>query len=247
MLFETIRRDSWNFPYGSAARSFPTFSARVVEPQVFHAVHASARGRGVSLNDVIVTAFLRALFETADAEPGILHSIFIPVDLRRYLPRKRTFALCNMFSYVILDLPRRPGASFDETLAEVHAFLEAEKSRNPGIGFAVFLETLSHVGYGVFRFLAAIRRLQSRITGHAYPTISNMGAWDPGSMDFPGTRVRAVRLHSPIAYPPTFTIIAGSFRDALTLTCSYCAGADGSGAVEKCLDRMEREIRSLAR
>jgi len=246
MFFETIRRDSWSFPYENAARTRPTFSERTLEPEAFTEVLAAARRKRVSVNDVIVTAFFRAMFAAAEPRPGIPHTVFIPVDLRRYLPAKRTFALCNLFSYIILDMPRRPGAPFDQTLAEVHGFFEAEKSRSPGLGFAVFMEALGFTGYGAYRLFATARVLGSKLSGNAYPTISNMGVWDPDSMVFPGTSLRAVRLYSPIAYPPTFTIIAGSFRNALTLTCSYCADAVRQGAVEECLDRMVLEIRTAA-
>ena len=86
-----------------------------------------------------------------------------------------------------------------------------------------------------------MKRRQAR----EFPSLSNVGMMDPDVINFGDTRVRQARFFSPVIYPPTFSLVCGSFEDVMYFTASYPRSVVPGDLVERLLDRIVTEIGSL--
>ena len=195
----------------------------------------------------IVTAFSRAIFETTPCPVGVPLPFTLAIDLRRYLDTPDGAGLVNLSSLVWVDLVKRPESGFEESLVETHAALSAAMEDMPGVGLAMVMQILRVLGYGIFVTMNKIRALMARRQGREFPSISNIGTIDPKVLDFGDVHVTHARFYGVVVYPPSLCIVSGSFGDHLYFTASYPASVVPGNLVERILDRMVTEIRSLGR
>jgi len=244
LLTQPFHKKNWGFPFTGNDITGITFSTRFVALPV-SALRVAVKSRGATIGEALVTSFAKALFEITDPPIGLPMPFIIPVDLRRYLPDPGSAGMINLSSLGWITLVRKAGATFEETLAEVHRELEAMGRGNPGIGLAAIMEAGSRLGYAGFRMLSSARARAARRQGREFPSLSNIGPLDPGTLGFGDVQLTGARFYAPVLYPPTFGLIAGSFADTLYYTASYAKGTVEGDIVERFLDRMVAEIESL--
>jgi NRPS condensation-like uncharacterized protein len=204
------------------------------------------RARGATITDGIVASLARTLFDLTDVTAGVAVPFTIATDLRRFLPAPESAGLCNLSSLAWIDLFRKPGATMEETLADVHAAIEVAMNDNPGIGLAVVMEIVSILGYHGFAFFNRLRAKMARGQGREFPSLSNIGVMDPKVLDFGDTRVTRARFYGPVMFPPTFYVVSGSFENTLYFTASYPKNVVPGGLMERVLDRLVDEVSSFA-
>jgi NRPS condensation-like uncharacterized protein len=241
---QPFHKKSWSFPFTAARPADFTFSERTVDLPV-SAMRQAAGRHDASVTDVIVTCFARALFDLTRAAPGTSIPSTLAMDLRRYLPPGTPAGLCNLSSLAWIDLLWKPEAPIEEMLAEVHRGLTAVMDDTPGVGLAMVMEIASVLGYGPFHFFNGIRAKMARAQGREFPSLSNIGMMDPRTLDFGDARLRQARFYSPVIFPPTFSLVSGSFEDTMYFTASYPRSVVPGELIEKLLDRIVVEIDSL--
>ena len=116
------------------------------------ALREAAKRRGATLTEALIAGWSRALFELTDAPANVPLPSVLAMDLRRYLPSPDAAGLCNLSSLAWLDLYWKPGATIDQTLAEVHEALVEAMRDYPGVGLAMVMEITSVLGSGAFIF-----------------------------------------------------------------------------------------------
>jgi NRPS condensation-like uncharacterized protein len=241
---QPFHRKAWSFPYLAGPPGDVTFSERTLGVKV-PALREAAKARGATITDALMAGFVRAVFETTATPAGVPLPFTVAMDLRRYLPAPEAAALCNLSSLAWIELVKRPGASIDETLADVHRTLAAAMSDKPGIGLAMVMELAAVLGHAAFVAGNRIRIRLARRQGREFPSLSNVGVMDPRGVDFGDARVTMTRFYGSVIYPPTFYIVSGSFQNVLYLTVSYPRSVVPGDLVERVLDRVVREVESL--
>jgi NRPS condensation-like uncharacterized protein len=241
---QPVHKKSWSFPYTDARPADFTFSERTVDLSVSE-MRQAARRHGASIIDVLVTCFARALFDLTDSAPGTSIPCVLAMDLRRYLPPNTPTGLCNLSSLSWFDLAWKPGAPIEEMLIEVHRCLQATLSDAPGVGLAMVMEITSVLGYGLFHFFNGIRAKMARAQGKEFPSLSNIGMMDPQALDFGDPHLRQARFYTPVIFPPTFSLVVGSFEGTMYFTAAYPRSVVPGDLIEKLLDRIITEIDSL--
>lgn len=240
-------RSWWRFPTtpgirGASApgRSYvwhPLGTAQV------RAMRDHARAHGATLNDLFVTAYLRALARVIRPGPEVPLRLRFTVDLRRYLPAKGTGAVCNLSTFGFLNAGPGPERSFAELLTRVSAEMRAQKADFLGLGeAALFGPMLASMPYA---WLArASQRMQQRPPPPELltPTLTNMGVLDPRGLAFDGLGVRSAWLLPPVMYPPGFAIAASGFGDTITLSGGFCSSAISRRRVGRLFARMGADL-----
>jgi NRPS condensation-like uncharacterized protein len=245
-LTQPFHKKSWSFPYTKAEVGDVRFSLRVADVPITE-IRAAARRQSASITDAIVTCFSRAIFATTPAPDGVPLPFTLAIDLRRYLASPDAAGLVNLSSLVWVDLVKKPGSSFEESLVETHGALNAAMDDFPGVGLAMVMQILRVLGYSVFTALNKIRALMARRQAREFPSISNIGTIDAKVLDLGDVRVAHARFYGVVVYPPSFCLVSGSFDDKLYFTASYPASVVPGDLVERVMDRMVIEIRSLCR
>jgi len=244
-LTQPFHKKTWSFPFTGKDPADFAFIERTVDTPV-PAIREALRARGATITDGIVASVARTLFDLTDMTPGVPVPFTIATDLRRFLPAPDSAGLCNLSSLAWIDLVRRPGATMDDTLADVHAAVEMVMNDNPGIGLAVVMEIVSVLGYHGFAFFNRLRAKMARGQGREFPSLSNIGVMDPKVLDFGDARVKRARFFGPVMFPPTFYVVSGSFENVLYFTASYPRNMVPEGLMDRFLDRLVEEVSSLA-
>ena len=246
MLSGSPPAQRWGFPWRGAGHDGREFAVRRLTVDRLTAVKEYGKGKGATVNDCVLAAYYRALFELAGPEPGVGVTINVPIDLRRYRAGGRAEAVCNLSGQLYPVVDRLPGEEFGGTLARVRDSMDALKSSMPGIGSA--MTVAASVSPGPF----VTGRVYSRVvagelrSGRCNPYLSNLGILEPGRLDFVGVGAVDAYLVSPLMFAPGFLLGISTFADAMTLTVGYADADANRPVVERFLDLVLADLVSLA-
>lgn len=235
-------RSAWGFPATSRDFSGRSFAIRRIAPERLASIKAYCHQHQATVNDVLLAAFYRALFEVLDPPLGVPLPVQMTVNLRRYLPAGQAEAICNLVGVFFPAITRKQGATFGDTLAETHVVMEAAKVDHPWLGEALYIELAFLSG------LWLVRRIAQRIIGRAvmsgkmHPFFANVGIVDPRQVDFGDERVIDVALFGPVPYPPACLLSVNTFGETMIVTTGFCTTATDRRMVERFLDLFVCEL-----
>jgi NRPS condensation-like uncharacterized protein len=181
-----------------------------LKPGEFERVHEAAKRSGATINDSLLTALYRAIWQRLEESKGFLYPMMVPVDMRRYLPEEKQAVVGNLSSAVYPQLAAIPQESFRETLARVTACMDAFKRDSPGLP-AMILMVIGAMQGGRM-MLDRYRLAASR--GSRFINLTNFGILDGVRCDFGVPLVQAYGI-GPIQYAPGILIALTTHRDTL--------------------------------
>lgn len=214
-------KPTWAFPSHPGQPVGPQFSVRRLFSRHVHALYNYAKKRGASVNDVILTAFFRALFEMLKPEPDEPMEILLTIDLRRYLPGGKADAICNLSGVASARITRVPGELFEATLSRVAPVMKDIKINRPGVQSAIAFELMTGLSFREVLQILQDGRQQAIDSGKCSPTLSNLGIISRSPLKFGEIAVSDAYLFSPALHAPEFMLVAGVYNQILTLTVSY--------------------------
>jgi NRPS condensation-like uncharacterized protein len=236
---------TWAFPCGRGENEQPAFLIRHLKEEGYRALKAYVSRGGVTINDVLLAAYYRALFEMVKPEYDVPMEILVTVDLRRYLPARKAEAICNLSGFVNARVARIVGELFTDTVSRVHHEMKKHKSSQPGLHSAAIFEMLGQMPVSQALSMFQVSRQQAVQTGLASPFLSNFGQISDGSIRFGGQEVIAGYMVTPIMFSPGFMLGVSTYRDVLTLTVGIYQSTVQYERVEELLDRMDYFLSSL--
>jgi NRPS condensation-like uncharacterized protein len=236
-------RAYWAFPSYSAVVAEPTYVLRHIGRDQFLAMKRLGKKYNATINDMMLAAIFRALYEIIRPKPGAVLRLTNTVDLRRYMPSGRTEALCSFSGFSYPNIGQELGTTFEDTLIKVRDDMNARKADYAGLGDFV-------PGMAIFKFLpfdwglSLFRQVWGRMvtTGILPPDFTNLGAIDSGKLDFGTLKTAAVWLTAGGTFPPFFGMGLSGFSDSLTLSVGFCQTAAQREVVERFLDRIIHEL-----
>jgi len=170
-----------------------------------------ARMHGATVNDVLLTAYIRALYQYF----GRTVAVPCAVDLRKYLPNRKAGSICNLVTNLTCDIGSDIGATFDDTLDKVKQRMDQQKADIICMKSILLME-------------AAFRVIPYRIMGKAVdpffsnPTIafSNLGILAKEKLKFGEIEMTNAFMTSSIKYAPYFQIAVSTFDDGMALSAN---------------------------
>lgn len=203
-----------------------------------------ARVNYATVNDVLLTAFIRSLPKVADIQNNTI-SLYFTIDLRRYLADRKAGTICNLSAMQVVTLKHNLAESFDETLS--HLLMETRRIKNnyPGIKSSYLLE----MAHRKLRFKDACIHFQQRrnyavTTGLCIPTLSNVGVITEKATKFGSLEIVDCYMVGPAAFSPNLGIVASTFNDTLTFTVNFFQSTMPRVIIEKLLDGLCNELQS---
>ena len=122
------RTGSHRFPLSVGGDVRPFILTRVLERGRVSALKDYCRATGATLNDGVLTAYYRRLFQLLALRPGDELEIPVMVDMRRYLGETGGFnSLTNLTSMQITQLDYKPKERFEGTLDRVKAVMDEKR------------------------------------------------------------------------------------------------------------------------
>ena len=244
-LDSTVPYQSMSYPMGSDTSGRRIFVMKRLSSERVRSIKTYCAKMGATINDVMVTAMLRAYVrKTGWSGKGALRMVGT-VDLRRYLPNQRAEALCNLSSFYFLDLGRDLGAHFDDTFSRVKGQIDGLKTDNLGLGFALgtYLLGLPYpFGLKMLLFREYFSRLAA--TGNIPPSMTNLGTIDDAALDFGSPPISAAEVLVPPCNPPFLVTGLSGYRGTLTLSLGFCESALPRGEVIGLFELVDQELPS---
>ena len=103
------RTGNHRFPLSEGGDVRPFILTRVLQRDKVSALKDYCRATGATLNDAVLTAYYRCLFQLLALRPGVELEIPVMVDMRRYLGQTGEFkSLTNLTSMQVTQLEYKP-------------------------------------------------------------------------------------------------------------------------------------------
>jgi len=215
-----------------------------VESSRIEAFKARVGSQGATVNDLLVTAFARALDGCFEIKSSRELNLVCTADLRQIVPSADEVE--NLSSIHTLRMGRRPLPPARELLARTVALTRRWKRGHVGYGFALFAVFMAVLTPG-----GMLRRLIAHMVQHGPPqrlgpvVFTNMGRLDPDRLDFGGGPCEHAYILPPIGHPPVLIAAATGCGGAVDVTVAYREPALGSEQVQALLAAVDAEIDAL--
>ena len=233
---------SWKVPAVTSCGLERGYIVRRVGRDRVAAARALASRHGATLNDALLTAFYRALFEALSPPPKEPMPVLLPADLRRHMPSRAARGVCPLVSVLVAELDRRPGEAFEGTLLRVRDEMRALRDGDLAVGNALLLGLVTGAGQAATRSMLEWPLRGASREGSGPPLFSNAGPMDGAMLGFGGVRARDAYTASPVFYPPFFMLGLSGFAGDVVLTAGFCGDPKERARVEGILDRMLAEL-----
>jgi NRPS condensation-like uncharacterized protein len=227
----SVPRAAWGLSHNGHDHSGRSLMIRRIGSERYDSIRAYARQHKVTVGEVFLTAYYRALFEAFDAPENVPLPVVVPTNLRKYVPSGRAGGICNLSGGFFPAIGRKKGETFENTLARVHASMESEKAKHTEIAQMFFMELAVLPGYAI---LCAMQKTINSFMTH--PGFSNLGVIDPAIADFGDAETIEVYGMGPIPYPPHFGLGIMTFKGNMILTAGYCYTSTDVGLVSRIFD-----------
>lgn len=240
-------RTVWPFPWkpGGQKDITPFIVCRLPYGQL-DIISKYGKEKGATINDLILTAFYKAMFKMTQPPYGVPMDIGLTVDLRRYLPGNKAEAIRNFAGGIVLRIPRIMGESFEETLSKIVSVMNRKKSRNPGYQCATGAERAEmfnfHQALAYAKFMSKISKITSQNCFYCSPGLSNMGLISRSLIKLGGNTVTEAYIIPPVIRKPGLMLVASSYNGVLTLATGYYKGSVSRRYLEKLLNKMKDEL-----
>lgn len=228
----------WSFPSQPNKNKSPKMSVGRLSREQTLCLTKWTKAQQATLNDVIMTAYFRALSHfTVYAEPRTAEKMIgLTIDLRRYLPNYTTGAICNLSGMEMPVIKMEDGESFNQTLVRVKQSMDKIKGQNPGLSSAAGMEILAGLKLSTVKEMYNQQYEQAVQMGMALPLMTNFGVIADEPIQFGEIQAEDGYMTSPIMYAPFFSMGASTYNGRLTFTIGYHAPETSKEKVDKFLE-----------
>lgn len=224
------------FPLSKDENIFPFILTREIGPDKFAQLRAYCKKNHVTMNDLFLGAYYRALFRELKMDGAALH-IPIMVDMRRYLKDHGFYALSNISSTIILDVPVNASESFDETVSTIGREMRIKKSTDIGVNGFVKLDLVFNLLNNKLSYKAAKNVLKNPLI-----CMTNTGILDYKRLIFKGTTIASAFVCGSIKYRPHFQIALSTFADTLTISSNLYGSRQDYNVITQFLSLVEEQL-----
>ena len=214
----------------------PFIASLALSSERFRELKAYCRDMGVTINDVFLSAFYRAV---AQQFPGSADRLTIPfmIDLRRLLPNGSPGALSNLTSTIRLRLGADIGESADDTVAIVHHEV-CRQIENMDVmnGYLHLMLFFCFLPYPAFRWV--IDKFF-----RSFPiAFSNLGIIEDNWLHFGETVLKDCFMTGSIKKKPCFWYAMSSFNGRITMTINLDGTEADRSFIEGFLKTVEQQL-----
>jgi len=201
------------------------------------AIHAKAKSKGATLNDVFLTAYARVLSNLLDAETVLLPC---PADLRRF-KNNDALTVANMTGMYKVAVEIQPSHAFESTLTQVQIEMRLQKER---------LRCFSGIRLLLLTYKKLPPRLMNWVIKKSYTILplsyTNIGVIDSRRLSLNGITITDCFLTGAYRYPPDFQLSISTFQNICTLNCTLLGGYERKETGRKILDLVKLELQAWA-
>jgi len=203
----------------------------------FQALKEYRRRYGATINDIVVAAYIRALYRVLGAPSDKPFTMPCAMDLRRFLAGGKAEAICNLTGTVICDIGEEIGDGFADTVIKVKQNMDKKKSDFSGLHGLAMLGILNKlIPYAKAKALFKDKFINPMIY------VTNIGVIDNSRLVFDDLTVLDAFITGSIKYPPYFQLALTSFDEEITFSINLYGTASDREQAEKFLRILDEEL-----
>lgn len=241
---------TWSFPWMQGTSNITRIVTCRLSPDQLDSISSYAKSRKVTINDLIITAYCRAMLEMGQPVYGVPMGINITVDLRRYLPDKRTKAIRNMSGSSNIWLSMVENEAFGDTLARVAFMTNEMKKGYPGMQSAIGLERLEKISFkDTLAYYQATSMVGKSMPdcppffgNRCVPALSNLGILSQQLIKFGDLTAFDYYIIPPVISAPGLLLVAGTYNGIMTLGAGIFENTVPIEEVERLLNNIKNEL-----
>lgn len=246
---------TWAFPWKQGTSNSTHIIIRRFPADQLDKMSRYAKSRVATINDLLLTAYYRAMLGMGQPVYGVPMGMAVTVDLRRYLPNNKTEAIRNFSGSVNTWLSMVENEPFSDTLAKVVYAMNEIKKGYPGLQSAIGLERLEKISFkDTLAYYQATSKVGKEVTNcSAYdgnrcvPTLSNLGILFKDLIKFGRIVVSDVFICTPVVSAPGLLLEVGTYNGRITMTAGYYENTVLREDVERLLDNFINQLLQCCR
>lgn len=211
----------------------PFIEIRSISKEVFLNMKEYARNHDATINDMILTAYIRTLYETF----GYAFAIPSTVDLRKYLPDHKAESICNLCTNLTCDIGSHIGISFEDTLLKVRDSMKKEKSCIACIKSLLVMETV----YDVLPYQLA-ESIVNKNFDNALIAFTNIGIIDKTQFYFDELQITKAYMTGSVKYSPYFQLAVSTFDQNPVLSVNLFGTKADRNTISAFLDKVVLQL-----
>lgn len=223
-----------NFPMSNEKEVKPFILMHEIPEDRFLSIKKYCKDHKVTINDVTLTAFYRALYKILNKNEL---SISVTVDMRKYLKDKNINSLTNLSATVISNLTVEANDTFDDTAKKVNSDMTLKKKNFIGLNAFVKISLL----FKLFSYKHAKKLLKN---GFKNPLIgmTNIGILDSKKLCFEGTQISNAFMFGSMKYKPYFQLALTSYNNIMTFTVNLYGNSKDKENIETFFTLLDSEL-----
>lgn len=215
----------------------PFFSTLTIDKDQVAQVKAESRLRGVTLNDMVLCAYIRVLHRRTGEARIVMPC---PVDLRKYLPPGSRHGICNLTSNYICDIAIGPDDTPNHTLEQVSKQMNAQKESRSCLKSMISMA----LSFRLIPF-SVMRSAFTKVFTIPVVSYTNLGVIDQKTLKFGSLTATDAFLTGAVKRVPYFQIAISTFDGCCTLSSNMFGTADDRAAADRFLAEVRDELLSF--
>ncbi|HUU77336.1 MAG TPA: hypothetical protein VMX55_03265 [candidate division Zixibacteria bacterium] len=237
-----IRKATWAFPWKSLKAKTRKYSIYRFSAEQYHKIKAFSKKMKVTVTDLIVTAYYRAMFKIKKVPEKKTMLGTLTANLRAYMPSYRAKSLCNLTASSHPKLSYVPGESFETSLLRIHKSTRKLKKQGTGLEAALFCRLLFSMPFQKAKETLEKTIYEQIKANTTYPIITNIGLVKSNDIVFDDLKTIDAFMLTPYMKAPGFLMGTMTFEETLMFTMAYFEESYDTFLVEKFLQLMGEEL-----
>lgn len=235
------RVPSWSFDWGkSDSDNQKHFISSSISPDLFDRMKGYGKLNRATINDVVLTAFIRAFNTTNDKNKNTAKPIIVPMDLRKYIKKMNHSAICSLTGSLICNIGWDIGETFSDTLLKVRNEMNYKKQVHSEMNILFTVIVLSKImPYAKLKEQMMNRKMPP------IPLVTNIGIINPTDINFDGIPVEHSYITGAISYGDYFCLGYSTFERKTTFSIGFTGGKMQNQKVMKFMNAFKSELENI--
>lgn len=248
-------RTVWSFPWRQGSLNTTRFKICKIPQEQLDILMEYGKSKGATVNDLILTALYRSMFEFSQPPYGVPMDISTTIDLRRYIPNQKSEAIRNFSGGFRTGIARKVNEPFEGTLYRVVHATKKIKEGLPGLQNArggEFVEILNFPMINTFfKILSQDSVLMSQLPFSISNMccglgLSNLAYISRPLLKFGENAVTDAYVLPPVVRAPGLLLLACTYNGTLILSFGYYKGSLRKKDSERLLNKIKKELMGVS-
>ena len=237
---DTGNKGRLGFPYekDAPARNI-IFLRNFYDERFFLKLKEKSKKSGVKLNDVIMAAYGRAMFDICP-DSSLPLRINCSYDLRKYLKDGKTAGLTNLVSGILIPFDRVEGENFEETVLRIHELTDQFKNNDTALNGLEFTRLASFA----LRLPVIKNRVGKIMFDGILTGLSNIGSVTEDMVNYTGLNAENFFITGAIINPPCIMLSIFTFRERLYISIAVVGSKKDAETGKRQLDLIRSYLTS---